>query len=261
MLSFNALIEISQDAAGIIEAGTNGAEGFFTANVESCLVTVYVCKKATILIHDSSQLKLSHITSLIKKYGKIRKLIVASGKKADSKHGARLKEIIDVAGALKNQLKIEHVPLDAFALVCSTSGEYQVIPNAIPTYASRIPDQKKRLAVCQVNNFFLEPNAQSLRLDIQYQNGSYAPVRELDKTLDELLKTVNKQSGFFFLNIAVLDEAHNQDVLLLPADLRDLSERYRLERLLYQPATPQDKIDETVEFNEYCRRLAGTASG
>ena len=253
MLSFDAFIEIGQDGVGIIETGTNGAKGFFTASVESCLVTVYVFKKTTILIHDSSQLALSHITSLIKKYGTVRKLIVAYGKNVDSKHSARLQKIIDVTGVGKHQLKIENVPLNAFAFMCSTSGDYRAIHNAIPTDVARIPEQKKRLSVCEVNNFFLEPNAQSLRLDIQYHDGAYAPVRELDKPLDKLLKTINGQSNFFFQNVAVLNEAHNQGILLLPRDLRDLAEKYNLERLRFQIPSPQDRIDEAAEFEKYMK--------
>lgn len=251
MLNFAGLIEIGQDGAGIIETGEFDTKGFFTAGVESCVVTVYVCKRATILIHDSSQIKLLHITSLIKKYGTVRKLIVAHGKQVDGKHIARLEEIIRVAGVGKNQLKNASVPLDSFVFLCNASGEYQAIPNVIPNNVPRIPEKAKRQSICEVNNFFLEPNAQSLRLDIQYKEGAYLEVQTLDKSLDDLLKIIKRQPEFFFQNVAVLSEAHKQGVLILPENLRELAEKYNLGRLRFEQPGSQDRIDEAREFLRY----------
>lgn len=251
MLSFDRLLEIGQDAAGVIEVGSDKAKGLFTANVESCVVSIYVCKRATIMVHDSGQLKMSHVTALIKSYGTVRKLIIIHGHKADGRHTPRLKEIIRVAGVAGNQLVYHPIQADAFAVRCNLVGEFEVIDNSIPLEATRIPDRQKRQAVCEVNNFFLEPRAQTLPLDIQYREGSYAPVRALDKPISELLTTVEKQPEFFFQNLAVLNEAHNQKLLVLPPELLNLVEKYHLERLRTNPLSAEDSTTQLVEHKRY----------
>lgn len=40
MQSFDGLMEIGQDAAGVIEVGSNHGQGLFTANVQSCVVSI-----------------------------------------------------------------------------------------------------------------------------------------------------------------------------------------------------------------------------
>lgn len=257
MQSFERLIEVGQDGAGIIEENNRVAQGFFTAGIQSCLVTVYFFKKATILIHDSSQLKISEILALIKKYGAVRKLIVAWGNRVSSHHKERLQTLMKfVALSRKDQLEQVQVPQSDFAFMCTTSGEYKIIPNSIPADAPRIPDTEKRRTVCEVNNFFLEPNAQSLSLDIQYRDGEFGPVRSLDKTLEELLKTVKEQPGFFFRNIAYLYAAQKQGLLMLPAALEKVAVAYDVDRLRYEDLTPQDKLSEANEFKAYVDSLA-----
>lgn len=252
MVSFDKLIEVGQDGAGIIEENNKAAEGFFTVGVESCLVTVYYFRKATVLIHDSSQLKLAEIYALVKKYGVIRKLIVVSGQQASSSHKMRLQTLMKLfALTPKNQLEQVQVPQDNFAFVCSTSGEYKVIPNSIPAHAARIPEKDARQAVCEVNNFFAERNGQSLALDVQYREGSYSPVRKLDKTLAELLKVVGEQPDFFFQNVAVLYAAQKQGLLTLPLALSNLAVKYELERLRFQLPSPEDRMGEEREFKVY----------
>ncbi|WP_175970914.1 hypothetical protein [Burkholderia sp. BCC0322] len=258
MLSFKELIEVGQDAAGIIEENNKIAKGFFTVGIQSCLVTVYFFKKATVLIHDSGQLKMTEILALVKKYGTVGKLIIAWGSKVSPRHKERLQTLIKfVALRQKNQLEQVQVPHNDFAFICDTSGKYEVIPNSIPAEAPRIPDKEKRQAVCEVNNFFLEPNAQSLSLDIQYREGEYAPVRSLDKPLGELLKTVEEQPKFFFRNIAVLHGAYKQGLLTLPPTLEKVAALYDVDRLRYQERlSPQDEANEEIEFKAYIDSLA-----
>jgi len=66
---------------------------------------------------------------------------------------------------------------------------------------------------------------------------------------------VKVQFKFFFQNIAVLNEAHNQGLLVLPMELRELARKYNLERLRFQSPSPQDRIDEASEFRAYVEAL------
>lgn len=203
------------------------------------------------MVHDSAQLKLLNITTLIKSYGTVRKLIIVQGLEADTKHGQRLAEIIRIAGVSGKQLICHNTPETTFAVRCNLIGEFDVIDNRIPLKVVRIPDIKKRQAVCEVNNFFLTPNSQSLRLDIQYINGQYAPVRALDKSESELLKTVEEQPDFFFQNLAFLSEAHDHGLLVLSPEFLSLVETYDLKRLRTSLPNNQDKATQLVEHKHY----------
>lgn len=67
-------IEILQDSAGVIEKSNESVNGFFTGEIETCMVTTYKCENGFLMIHDSGQLKISDICKLIKKYGQLKML-------------------------------------------------------------------------------------------------------------------------------------------------------------------------------------------
>ncbi|VVD69114.1 hypothetical protein PMO31116_00506 [Pandoraea morbifera] len=254
-MSFEGYVEIGQDGMGIIEADDN-ARGIFTANVQTCYVAVFVCKKATILLHDSGQIKLTKILTLIKKYGTVRKVVFIVRPAYDGRHDERFEEIAKVAGASGNQLVRETASTGTFAVLCAADGRYQVINNVVPVGVALLPERDKRQAVCEVNNFFLEPKARTLRLDVQYHAGKHGSVIGVDKSLAELLKTVKAQAKYFFPNVAVLGEAHKQGLLELPEYLLGLHERLNLGRFRSVELTHSDALDQAREHALYVRSLA-----
>ncbi|KCB41349.1 hypothetical protein L539_3477 [Bordetella hinzii 5132] len=254
MSHFDGLIEITQDGAGVIEAGSSKAKGFFTADVMTCIVCVYVCERATIMIHDSGQLKISDIVTFIDSYGAVKKLVVVSGENASPEaHEDRVNTIMSKFGLTGEHLEAKFVPLPAFAVLSDLNGDVVATGKSIPSGVSRIPDSHKRWCVCNVNNFFSAPKSESLTLDIQYQQGKYAPAAELNQSLEELLGIVDEQPDYFFLNITFLHEAHKSGLLSLPTSLIDLAKKYNLERLIKNPLSDEDKAMQLKEYESYMR--------
>lgn len=250
-MSFEGYVEIGQDGVGIIETKDN-AKGLFTYKIESCLIEIFLCMRATILIHDSKQLKLSQIERLIKKYGVIRQVIFVHRKNYDGRHDERMKKLVKATGA-KNEVLI--APFEPFAVACSKQGAVKILPHGIPEGVKQLPGSEQRQAVCEVNNFFLKQDAQNLALDIQYMNSDFCAPRDLDKPLPELLEMVRDQPQFFFMNLAVLGNAHAIGVLELPEYLLALHERHNVGRFRLRRPTPDELSLEADEYKAYVSTL------
>lgn len=246
-MSFDGYVEIGQDGVGIIE--TKGdAKGIFTYKIESCLIEIILSANATILIHDSGQLKLSQIEGLIKKYGAIKRIIFVRRKNYDGRHDERIKKLVKSAGA-KNEILIASI--EPFAIACSKLGVVRILPNGIHEGVRRLPGSEQRQAVCEVNNCFLEQNAKNLALDIQYVKGDFAVPRAVEKPLPELLEMVKAQPKFFFMNLAVLGNAHAHGVLELPEYLLAVYERHDIGRFRLRHLTPEERCLEAEEYKAY----------
>lgn len=248
---FEGYVEIGQDGVGIIEA-KDDAKGLFTYKIESCLIEIFLCAKATILIHDSKQLKLSQIEKLIKKYGTITKVIFVRRMDYDGRHDERMKKLVKVA-ATRNEVLV--APFEPFAVACSKQGAVKILPHGVPQGVRQLPDSEKRQAVCEVNNFFLEKNAQNLAIDIQYAKGEFCTPRLIDKSLPELLEILKAQPQFFFMNLAVLGYAHIHGALELPEYLLALYQRQNLERFRLRQLTSEERKLETEEYRAYVNTL------
>ena len=97
------LIEIIQDGAGVIEKNQMVANGFYTGGVQNCLVTVYQCIDAVVLVHDSGQLRLDDICNLITKFGTVTKITAAFSSQLNSAHHLnRLDRILPKIGYSPN---------------------------------------------------------------------------------------------------------------------------------------------------------------
>lgn len=251
-MSFEGYVEVAQDGAGVLEIKDN-AKGIFTCNVQSCLVEIFLCMKATILVHDSRQLKLSHIEKLVQKYGTVRKVVFVHRKNYDGQHDDRMKRLIKMASA-KSEVLV--APSDTFAVACSKEGAVKVLSNELPVGVVQLPEREKRQSVCEVNNCFLEPNAQNLALDIQYVKGEFGAPRAIDMPVADMLALVKAQPNFFFMNLAVLGSAHAAGVLQVPEYLVNLYEKYDAGRFRYQFPTPEERNAEANEYKAYVSTLA-----
>lgn len=250
-MSFEGYVEIGQDGVGIIET-KDDARGIFTYKIESCVIAIFKCAKATILIHDSGQLKLSQIEKLIKKYGTITNVIFVRRKNYDGRHDERMKKLVKASGA-KNDVII--APFEPFAVACSKQGVIKILPHGIPEGVKQLPEVEQRQAVCEVNNCFLKQNAQNLPLDVQYVKGEFGDPRAIDKPLPQLLETLKAQPEFFFMNLAVLGNAHAHGVSELPEYLLALYERHNVGRFRLRQLTLDERRLEAEEYKAYVSNL------
>lgn len=245
-------IEITQDSAGVIERNNIEAQGFFTGGIQSCLVTVYECEDAFIMIHDSGQLKISDICKLIKKYGDVKQVTATFGPQLNREHNQkRFNKILENIGCGDKYVDVMECKQNTFAFNFPLLGRPSTIANITPDYVNKIPDRETRMSIIELNNFFLKPNSQKLGLDIQYIDSSYQDARGLDYSLEEMIKIVKKQPDYYFPNLAFLEKAHGMNLINMPRKLLEVAERYQVSQFMYRMLTAQEKMLQAVEFDKF----------
>lgn len=249
-------IEILQDSAGVIEKENKDFTGFYTGGIGSCLVTVYECEKACIMVHDSGRLEISSICNLIKRYGNVKKITLTHGEEICwEHHNPRLVTILEEIG-----YRGEIFPIEPVAEIFSFQYPLNNEPDALaddttPDYVESIPNKAERMSMIEINNYFLEVGSERLELDIQFINGSYQPPIGIVHSSDDLLKTVKDQSGYFFQNLAYLEKAHNLGLINMPEELLKIASECRLSEIMNDEFTPERKLEECVRFNRFINRF------
>ncbi|MCK9606961.1 MAG: hypothetical protein M0R33_11010 [Methylomonas sp.] len=245
-------IEIIQDGAGVIEQDQNAVTGFYTGGIQNCLITVYECDSATIMIHDSGQLRLNDICELIRKRGRVNKVTACFGHRiAWNLHQPRLNRILSNIGYRADEI-IDERPssLDSFSFIYPLNGNPTISENEPFDACISIPDKEKRQSVVELNNFFLASNAQSLPLDVQYVNGNYAGPGKLVHSLEEMINTVKSQPQHFFLNLAFLEKANSLEVIELPSELSKIAKENTVNRFIYQSFDKTDLARQEAAFRQ-----------
>lgn len=240
-------IEIGQDAAAVIEAGQSGVLGVYTPNLQTCMVIAAECQNALVVVHDSGQLAFADISALIGKYGRCRRLtaIYPAGSDIHAERLAGLKRVTKVSGTA---FRKELVNMSNFAVTFGVTGAYQVIGNGIAFGFKALPDRATRVSVTELNNFFLKPNSKSLKLDLQFSEGSFNPERAPDKTQEQMLAIMEKQPKFFFNNAALVYAAHQIGILELPEALVELVEEHQLQRFRADVVRPSENPRQAEVF-------------
>lgn len=248
-------IEIMQDSAGVIEKENTEFTGIHTGDIQSCLVSVYACEKAHIMIHDSGQLKISCIVNLIKKYGNVKKVTLALGKMRDRKnHDRRLKTIFEEIG-YRGEVSEFQSAAEIFSFQYPLSGNPEISDeNSTPNYVENISDKYNRQAMIEINNLFLELNSEQLELDVQFSNGSYRRSMGIIHSSNYLLETVKEQPKFFFLNLAYLKKVHDLGLLEMPEKLLRAAKKIQeLPRyiIMDKDMTLEDKECQSKEYANF----------
>ncbi|GHA88911.1 hypothetical protein [Modicisalibacter luteus] len=246
------IIEITQDAAGVIESGSCEYYGFYTGGIQSCLISVYECNDACVLVHDSGQLKISDITKLVKKYGDVKRVTVAFGPELNRRHHqVRLDKILLDVGCVDRNVDLMERNKSNFAFLFPINGDASTIENMRPETVQAIPDKDKRMSMVELNNFFLKPNSQKLRLEVQFAKGKYNPPRGLDLSLKDMLKIVKKQPDFFFANLDFLEKAHKAEVISLPKALLEVAKIFNVSEFMYRQLLPEERRQQNIEFRKF----------
>ncbi len=246
------MVEITQDSAGVIEYGSSEFDGFFTGGIQSCLIAVYECDNACILVHDSGQLKIGDITKLIKKHGDIKRVTIAFGPELNRRHHQiRLDKILSNLNYSVKNVEVLERDKSNFAFLFPIDGSASTIENVRPESVQPIPNKDKRMSMIELNNFFLEPNSQKLGLEIQFSKGKYNPPRGLDLSLKEMLKIVKSQPSFFFANLAFLEKAHKAEIISLPKELLEIAKKFNVEEFMYRHLLSEEICQQNVEFRKF----------
>ena len=251
MESLAGFVEIGQDAAAVIEAGRTDVVGVYTGSIQTCMIAAFECKNGLVVVHDSGQLLFTDISALVAKHGRCRRLTAIYPTASARDHAERLERMKRVAGVSGEGFRKIPVDNDAFEVAFSTSGEHRIYPIGLVNRFTELPEKAIRVSTTELNNFYIKPGSQSLKIDLQFSEGRYNAVRTIDKTLEQILEIVERQPTFFFNNAALLHAAHQLGALVVPSSLCDVVERYNLQGYRWAIVDPQDRARQASVFNEY----------
>lgn len=251
MESLAGFVEIGQDAAAVIEVGRTDVVGVFTDSIQTCMVVAFECKNGLVVVHDSGQLLFTDISALVARYGRCRRLTAIYPRASTSDHADRIDRLKRIAGVSGPSLRKIPVDQGAFAVAFATSGEHRVYPNGLAKRFTELPEKAIRVSTTELNNFYIKPGSQSLKLDLQFSDGQHNAIRTLDKTIEQILDIVEQQPKFFFNNAALLHAAHQLGILVLPSSLYEVVERHSLQRYRWAVVEPQDHARQAIVFAEY----------
>ncbi|ELA9846550.1 hypothetical protein ACEV8A_24110 [Vibrio parahaemolyticus] len=241
-------IEITQDSVGIIETSNESVQGIFTGGIQTCLIMVFSCEEATVLVHDSGQLDLTALLNIINTYGKVNKVTLAFGPQILGGHfDTRLQVILQNIN-LVGDVEQKQSQLPTFAFQYNVNGTSECVADRYPADVIAIPDKKLRMSCIELNNFFLEPCSQKLKPSVQYVDSKYSENFGLDYTVDEMLEILESQPEFFFPNLAFLEKAHNLQLIELPRNFLEIAQNYNVSRFMFYPIGGQDLELQKQEY-------------
>lgn len=234
-------ISVTQGSAGILEAGHLDT-GLYTDKIATCRPYVFVCKDATIMLHDTGQIQLDAIVALIAGYGKIKAVHYVEGRRAQE--GLHRQRLLLLAQRLQFKKGV-HRPVAAYVTNYNSVGFTRSSGLRILTVErgnlSRDPNHDQREAVNMLNDTFTPARTQSAPLDVQYVGGKFAPPAVLKKSLVDMFKEVivdgNEAPENGLIGIAALFAFMPAATpgVQLPADFVNFVKEHGLESLVVSP--------------------------
>lgn len=202
------LVHITQDGACVLDVNSSISQGFFTDGIESCVIYIIRTQSNWIAIHDSGQLSLRSLTTLIKKHGKALDITVIYGRQRIKSYIRRHKVIIKHLGFNKkaNEIEINKDRFDLFVSFEGLSIKYSLV--ALSSYnVEFIPNREKVTSIIKLNNAFMVLGSESLIVDVQYENNEYTQKTSLIHTIDHIVDRIRKEPEFLEINLQILKEA------------------------------------------------------
>lgn len=228
------LISISQCSVGVIEAGVT-SKGFYSDKIGNCRASVFQCEVGTVFIHDSGQLRLPEIMKLLLEQGQIYSVSYAFGEGSNQEplHTNRLNELKQSLNFVDDQAI--YIPKQGFSV--GYLPQFGLVDAADPRLNSmrRLQDEKEeaREAVNILNNWFTEPNSQSVPLDVQYRRGDFTPLTCPALSVNEMLLNLRDDQRHGLLGAAALCHYGPKAGLRLPEILADFVRAYDLGQIIF----------------------------
>lgn len=224
---------ITQGSIGILET-VDGSLGLFSEKIESCRVYIFECANATLLVHDTGQIRLQALCDFIANYGEVKAVAYAIGNRtAEQHHHARLQRM---AKQLKFRLTVAkpvRIHQNSFA-VAYTKNFHLIEAKATYFNVKRDPNEAVREAVNILNDWFTPSNSQSAPLDVQFQNGEFTQPPKLTMSVIEMLKDLRADKKHGLLGASALGHFGPQAGLTLPAELPAFLREHGLSEACYK---------------------------
>lgn len=211
------LIEITQDAACVIGSEHKDAIGFFTDNVQTCLIYIIKTETATIAIHDSGQLCIQDLATLIKNHGKVFSVTLAHGPDLNEINRKRLPKLLSIVG-YDEKPSVFVSKYKIFSVSYKANDGISINPNTTLEDVCRMPNKSIIQAIVDLNNNFIPLNSQSLPVDVQFRHGNYSNNSRLLFSLDEMLEIFSVQPQYIDINRMFLIKGEMAGLFTLPDD-------------------------------------------
>lgn len=171
------MIEISQDGAGLVLIEDSYHGGFYTEDVQTCIVYCFRGSEGLCVIHDTGQIAIGDIVSLVRRIGRIESVAAAQR----SAFRSRLQDVehekrrVDVFRRLGWKGGIQRVDAPEGWVAFPRSGE-SVTMDRSGMIIEKLPERTRRMEVNVLNNMFSAPNSQTVRVDLQYSGSRHTPL-------------------------------------------------------------------------------------
>lgn len=202
------MIEILQDGAALLESKSSH-QWIYTRSVESCAVHAFLGDKASLFVHDTGQLSTNSIKNLVEKCGKLRRclsvlnsLCLEEDGVYQQLHGKERRQRMlasherrrsELRAKAKISVRWDLVWIGTGDIATSTEGRVSAIPPDAPLLP--VPERQRRHAVLMLNNAFAEPNAQDLKVDLQFKGGKFTLAPALARSYDEMLRIADAKQA------------------------------------------------------------------
>lgn len=184
-------IEITQDGAGLILAEHSETMGLYTNNVESCAVYAIWGSEGILMIHDTAQVQIQDILALVRKVGKVKRILFAVNKRLENHsrkiHDEKRQKLINITKVKT----VEKIDLPLGMLSINNLGFEITKPN---DEISSFSNKEKRLKIMFHNNLFSPTNSQSVNIDFQFDGNTFTDLPKLQRNIEEMRKIAKQKA-------------------------------------------------------------------
>lgn len=239
--------EITLDGAGYCYFEGNYS-GLFTRWVESCIVCVVRFNDRFLLIHDTGQLDIKSLTDLAMKGGKALSIGIIYGNLSEKIDHE--KRVLKFANSIHlSEKDIVNIPsnMNKFNVIIDVDGAVDFLnPNDYPQSLVERNDNQVINDIIKFNNFFIEPNSQSIIVDLQFDGENYLKNTAPVHTIAHVIEKIKEQPKFFDLNMLVLYPVIKHGLLDSPKWFSDF-----LYKHVYETNILSNNLTEAQRYREF----------
>ncbi|MGM0540964.1 MAG: hypothetical protein ACQEQR_00835 [Pseudomonadota bacterium] len=192
---------ISQNGAGFIANESNYDIGLYSSGIETCSVYVFYGHQGMALIHDTGQTTIESIIDLAKRCGTLEKAYYALNptyvpieeyRAKFQIHRQRRRQIHKAIG-LQEELKALNVAQGAILVMHNKIITSFLSESLLDLIKS--PHNEQREMINMLNDCFIDNNAQSIPLDLQFDTNTFTPLPKLLKSKAQMQQIARLQEA------------------------------------------------------------------
>jgi hypothetical protein len=192
---------ITQNGAGFIPNESNDDIGLYSSGIETCSAYVFYGHQGVVLIHDTGQTTIESIINLAKRCGTLKRAYyavnptyvqIAEYKAKFQRHQQRREQIHKAMG-MQEEIKALNVAQGSILV-----RHNKIITSFLPESNLDLvtsPNHRQRDMINILNDCFIENNAQSIPLDLQFDAEAFTSLPKLLKTKADMHQIAKTQEA------------------------------------------------------------------